>query len=199
MDSHYDEAAELLEMGMSLASVSGAGFDKLTEMQRRFAALYVVHGGNGLEAAKAAGYAHPEVASCRVRLNPKVADLIQLLSLADARATMPVAVAVLVDIATGHDVDPETKRIVYRATPSERRKAALDLIKIAGGFPSAGPSVAVQVNTNQSGEGSSSATVVIQNVWNARSQRLGRLSGIAAPMPDSFDDESDRPWIEGEG
>lgn len=182
------ETAEILEKGMSLASVVGAGFDKLTDKQKRFAALYVLHQGNGLEAARGAGYSAPDVQSVRVRLNPKVAELIQLLALADAKATLPVAVSVLVDIATGFDVDESGKR-TYRAPPSERRKAAMDLVRIAGGLPQAGPSVAVQVNAGQ-GDGASSPSVVIQNVWTNRS---GRLAGIAAPMHDMIEHDASDP------
>lgn len=167
------ETTEMLELANSMASVSGAGFAALSDKQRRFAALYVLHGGNGLEAAKGAGYAAPDVACVRVRLNPKVAELIQLLALADARATLPVAIAVLLSIA--QDV---------KAPFSERRKAALDLARIGGAMAGqAGPTVAVQVNTGSAGDApAQSASVVIQNVW---SSRAARLSGIAAPMPDT--------------
>jgi hypothetical protein len=182
--SEDHETTEMLELATSLASVSGAGFDKLTDKQRRFAALYVLQGGNGKKAAELAGYASPDVDCVRVRLNPKVAELIHLLALADARATLPVAIAVLLDIATGFDEDADGKRI-YRANPMERRKAALDLARIGGALQSQqGPSVAVQVNNPQpSGDASpSSVSVVIRNVWDRRS---ARMSGIAAPMLDS--------------
>jgi phage terminase small subunit len=157
-----------------LASVSGAGFDKLTPKQRRFACLYVLQGGNGTKAAELAGYSAPDVAGVRVRLNPKVAELINLLALADARATLPVAIHVLLSIAQDE-----------KAPYSERRKAALDLAKIgANQLVSQGASVAVQVNqgTASGTDPASSVSVVIQNVWTARAQRL---SGIASPMPDT--------------
>lgn len=167
------ETVEMLEMANSMASVSGAGFDKLTPKQRRFACLFVLCGGNATKAAEGAGYSAPDVAGVRVRLNPKVAELINLLALADARATLPVAIAVLLSIAQDTS-----------APHGERRKAALDLARIGGALQQQqGPSVAVQVNTTSApGEPPSSASVVIQNVW---SSRAARLSGIAAPMLDT--------------
>jgi len=168
------ETAELRETADELASVSGAGFDKLTVMQRAFAVQYVLQGGNATAAAEAAGYASPDVAGTRVRLNPKVAELINLLALADARAVLPVAVATLLEIA-------QDKLAPF----SERRKAALDLARIGGALGSGAPTVAVQVNNGAgAGDGApaDSVSVVIRNVWSARS---ARLSGIPAPMPDS--------------
>lgn len=195
MDVH-DETAELLERGLSLASVSGAGFDKLTEKQRRFAALYVLHQGNGTKAAELAGYVAPDVAAVRVRLNQHVAELINLLALADAKATLPVAIAVLVEIASGWH-DPETGLFVKSTAPaSERRKAALDLVKIAGAMPTSGPSVAVQVNAPQGNGANAAPSVVIQNVWSSRSQRL---SGIAAPMRDRLAAPDGEPDDDGAG
>jgi hypothetical protein len=168
------ETTELLETADELASVSGVGFAKLTPMQRRFAALYVLHGGNAAKAAELAGYSRPDEAGTRTRLNPKVAELINLLALADARAVLPVAIHVLLTIAQDE-----------KAPYSERRKAALDLAKIgANQLQAQGTTVAVQVNNPQpSGDASpSSVSVVIRNVWDRRS---ARMSGIAAPMLDS--------------
>ena len=161
-----------------MASVTGPdgteGFGNLTEQQRKFAVAFCLTGGNACRAAEIADYAHPKVAGHKLRLNPRVAELIRVLALADAGSTLPVAIATLIDIANDTTAKPET-----------RRNAALDLAKIAQAMPTAGPSVAVQVNAGsgaKDGEQPLAPSVVIQNVW---SNREARLSSIAPPMLDS--------------
>lgn len=165
------EMAELLERAESLASVVGAPFEKLTEKQRTFAAAYVMLGGNGTAAAELAGYVAPDVAAHRTLLNPRVSELVGVLSLADAKARLPIAIGVLVEIAT----DP-------KQPAAERRKCAIDLVKIAGAMPQGAPLVAMQVNQGQPSD-AASVSVVIRKVWQGRD---ARLSSIAAPMPDAL-------------
>lgn len=173
-----DEKREkLLEIAEVMASVTGddaiEGFGNLNPQQRKFAVGFCLTGGNAFQAAELAGYAHPKVAGHKLRMNPKISDMIRVLALADAGSTLPVAIATLIDIAEDKTAKPET-----------RRNAALDLAKIANAMQPAGPSVAVQVNASGAGDGAPAPSVVIQNVWQARQERGLDLSSIAPPMLD---------------
>lgn len=172
---------ELVGFAGELASVFAREapdrFGSLTPQQRKFAALYVLMQGNATKAAQGADYKNPSVIGCRLMCHPVVSELVRLLSLADASAALPIAIATLSEIAQDKKAKPEL-----------RRNAALDLAKIGGAMPKAGPSTAIQINQGGDGKadpaGGSSPSIVIQNVW---SNRDARLSSIAPPMLDSPD------------
>jgi hypothetical protein len=156
-----------LDTAKELASVSGDPASQLSALQLAFAGHFVAVGGNGKRAAELAGYSHPDVMACRQLSNPRVLAFIKRLCLAHADAALPVAIRTL--IACCNDEGASWK---------DRRQAALDLAKLAGAGGNNGPSVAVQVNVGND----QPASAVLRNVWEGRD---ARLSGIAAPMPDT--------------
>ena len=164
-------------------------FNKLNQMQTDFARLYVLTRGDGVRSARVAGYKHPSVKSTHLSLHPIVSELIKTLALANATACLPVAIGALLDIAQDPACDVRT-----------RRNAALDLAKIAGAMPKAGPTTAIQVNA-AAGDGSAGnaqpVNVVLQNVWKARDAR--EVSEIVAPMHDTAALIDATPRDEGEG
>lgn len=184
-----DEQRAKVKLVESVASVLGEdapeGFGSLTIQQRKFASAYVLLDGNATKAAQVADYKNPSIMGQRATMHPKISELIRILSLASASATLPVAIATLAELAADPKVDSRT-----------RRNCALDLAKIAGAMPKGTPQTAIQVNNGSSPDGTPANTapsVVIQNVWDSRDKRL---SSIAAPMPDTLDGENSSALIE---
>ena len=171
---------ELVEFADDMASLLGErapdGFGQVTDQQRRFACAYVLLGGNASKAALAAGYRHPHVMGNRLSINPRVSELIKTLALAGGSSHLVTAMKVLADLANDPNVKPET-----------RRNCALDLAKMVGAMPKAGPTTAVQINAaGGSGEGGAAGPVEVSVVLQQVEQRrTARLSDTVRPMSDS--------------
>lgn len=149
------------------ASVSGA-LNEMSVRQREFARAYVLNGGRIAEAACEAGYgeADPGKAGRRCLLNAKVLHEIKRLSILHVEAHLPIAIKVLVDIAS----DPEQDA-------ASRVKAATALLDRGG---MAAPKGGVQVNVGVQVD-SQGAQTLIGEIWDAKSRRV---SGILPAMPD---------------
>lgn len=156
-------ALEAVEMLDSESRTPGA---RLSDQERLFCAAFVVNGGKSTEAAEAAGYAHPAVMASRLLTRKRVASMMHELSRRYLHAALPVAIATLLECC--QDTSASWK---------ERRAAAAELLKLDGAGRSSGPSVAVQVNVGKD----DAPSEVLRAVWEGRA---GRLSSIAAPMPD---------------
>lgn len=141
----------------------------LTQKQREFCRAYVFNGGNGRQAAIAAGYKSPDTSAYSVLLHPSVMIEIRRLSMLNAEAKLPVAIKRLVEIIE----DPKT--------PAQAAvNAALGLMDRAGLKPKSSPLVAIQNNTYNQASGSA-VQQAIAEIWAARD---ARLSDIAGGMPD---------------
>lgn len=163
------DPAELLEMANQVASVSPSPAP-LTDKARLFAAHLVLLGGNATKAAELAGYSSVATMGAKLRLDPRVQELVRKMSIVQLDLALPVAVAALISIAQDE-----------KAPIGERRKAANDLLDRAGvrrTDPQQAPTVAVQVNVGDK----QPASAVISSVW---ANRTARTSSIVAPMPDA--------------
>jgi hypothetical protein len=175
------EMQNALEAVETLDSENQTPGARLTAQERLFVAAFVVNGGKSMEAAEAAGYRHPHQMAARLMVRARVASMMQQLTRRYLHSALPIAIATLLECCT----DPT-------ASWKERRAAADSLLKLDGAGRSQGPSVAVQVNVGKD----DAPSEVLRAVWEGRA---GRLSGIAAPMPDNDaplldvgDDDDDR-------
>lgn len=172
-----------------LDSVVGAG--ALSAMERIFCDTFVANGGNGMEAAIAAG-ADPDkaaVQACRWLCRKRVADYLTNLAARFAHTALPIAIRTLIEIASDKD-----------ALRKDRIKAAVSLLEHGG---MAAPKGGVQVNVGVAVNGQQ-AQQLIAEVWDAKTQRM---SDIPTAMPDNLQAlssaidalETDEPASEGEG
>lgn len=146
---------------------------RLLPQERLFCAAFVINGGKGKDAAEVAGYLNPAVMASRLLARKRVASMMHELSRRYLHAALPVAISTLLECCqdTG-------------ASWKERRAAAAELLKLDGAGRSSGPSVAVQVNVGKD----DAPSEVLRAVWEGRA---GRLSSIAAPMPDNASEAVD--------
>ena len=171
-----DEIENALEAIETLDSETKGKGLLLSPQERLFVAAFVVNGGKSKDAAVTAGYRHPDQMAARLMVRERVALVMQQLTRRYLHSALPVAIATLLECCA----DTE-------ATWKERRAAADSLLKLDGAGRSQGPSVAVQVNVGKD----DAPSEVLRAVWEGRA---GRMSSIAAPMPDNveaYDDDAD--------
>jgi len=150
-----------------------SGPAQLSVLEREFARAYVLTGGNATKAAVIAGYSEhgANVAGYRCLTRPRVLGEIKRLSITNAQAYLPIAIRVLLDIATDPNQDARA-----------RVQAANSLLDRGGlATKGAGLTVGVQVNVN-----GSQVNELKEQIWAART---ARLSDSVSPM-------SDTPMIE---
>lgn len=141
----------------------------LTAKQKEFCRAYVFNGGNGRQAAIAAGYKSPDTSAYSVLLHPSVMIEIRRLSMLNAEAKLPMAIARLVEI------------IENPKTPAQAAvNAIIGLMDRAGMKPKSSPMVAIQNNTYNQASGSAVQDAIAE-IWAARN---ARVSDIAGGMPD---------------
>ena len=171
MSEPKTEVAELLDSVRSVESVSH-DISISTPEQRSFAAYYVLTGGKATRAAKLAGYKSPGTMATKLRLNKRVMRIVEAMCIYNVTATLPRLIAKQMQIA--FDDDQPT---------SQQLRAIRDLQEIQG-IRRKGGGVAVAVQVNTGGEGAPTGT--IQEIWNARAQRM---SGIDDTMTDKNEGE----------
>lgn len=155
----------------SVTATKGAVTSGLTQQQREFARLYVIHGGNATKAAELAGYQGARKAGWRNLLRPLVLHEIKRLSIVHTEAWLPLAIRQLVEIMCDPTLDPKA------------RVMAANSLLDRGGMRAKSDGPAVQVNVQINGQ---AAQAAIAEVWDTRNKRLAaRPSGISASMPDT--------------
>jgi hypothetical protein len=162
-----DEMQSALDAIETLDSEGRTPGARLLPQERLFCAAFVMNGGNGTAAAEVAGYLNPAVMASRLLARKRVAAMMHELSRRYLHAALPVAISTLLECCQD-----------TQASWKERRAAAAELLKLDSAGRSSGPSVAVQVNVGKD----DAPSEVLRAVWEGRA---GRLSSIAAPMPDS--------------
>lgn len=184
------EASSAVE-GIATGGASVSGAASLSAMERIFCDTFVANGGNGTDAAIAAGYAEgsAHVTGCRLLCRKRVADHLVAMSQRFVHAALPVAIRTLIEAASDD-----------KALWKDRIKAAVSLLEHGG---MAAPKGGVHVNVGVAVDGAK-AQQLISSVWSARAERM---SDIPTAMPDNLQAisdaidelESDELPAEGEG
>lgn len=163
----------------SVASVQ-RGRALLSQLQRDFALHFVLCGGRPRRAAILAGYAAggASISAHRNLVNPRILAEIKRLSVSNIQAALPVAIRVLIEIAS----DP-------KADARARVQAANSLLD-RGGLATAktGPTVAVQVNVN-----GQQVQTLIREIWEAKQRRSSDIEGPMSDANEALEAEAHDP------
>lgn len=145
----------------------------MSARQREFARHFVLNGGNATKAAVMAGYSasDPSVAGHRCLLHPAILAEIRRLSIVNVASFLPIAIRVLIELMC----DPET--------PARDRISAANSLLDRGGM--AAPKGGVQVNVGVQVNGNE-VQALIGSIWDAKSAKVGDLSGIPPAMTDTI-------------
>lgn len=152
------------------------GGHRLSVPQTIFAQNYVMNGGNGVQAARAAGYASSTMA-VKCLSNPSVLAEIKRLSVLNLEAKLPELIARLTAIA----LDPKTP-------PALAVDTGMKLLDRAGLKPKSSPLVEIHQSSQHVHLTSDLAQQVIGEVWQARQRRVSDISGgmtDSAPLIDA--------------
>jgi hypothetical protein len=173
-DSDESDAAQIdpsgqgaIVQGRRAINRSRALGRRLTDQQWQYVLAFVAEDGatrgDYAEAAAAAGYHDPERVGRRLILQPHIAEAVRELALSDARARMPLALAIIADIAANAEDDKtrlEAARTLWRLGAAELpRKPAKESAQ--------SPAVAVQINTGHAGA-SGAGQALVREIWRER-------------------------------
>lgn len=140
---------------------------RLTDQQWQYVLAYVSEDGatrgDYAEAAAAAGYHDAERVGRRLILQPHIAEAVRELALSDARARMPLALAIIADIASHADDD----RVRLEAAKTLWRLGAAELPRKPAKDDNRSPAVAVQINTGAAGT-AGAGQALVREIWRER-------------------------------